>query len=285
MNGATSLADGIASALESIGSPALKVKIEEVDKTRLEQSLASKEDELKRIARKSPFVRIPYWAYDLPITRRQREILGLVYSFQCSTSKDGRSLEFRMSASKAGSVLRVSRTHVTDDLAALSRAGYLEKGSFGQGKPAGYIVNEGFCRFSIRDPEWSRFVDGEAAPARFIRIPYWAYFLDLRQPTGHGARGANRCWREILGLVYSFQCSTSENGEPHEFRMSCENAAARLGIDRSNMHRELKSMCDANYLSKRSNGRGRPATYVVNEAFCIETALFNGWSPKERETK
>lgn len=63
--------------------------------------------ELVMAARKAPFARVPLWAFYLPITRRQMLVLGRVFSFQCSTNKDGTPGEYRMSLANGASELRM----------------------------------------------------------------------------------------------------------------------------------------------------------------------------------
>lgn len=50
---------------------------------------AKTRDETITKARNAAFARIPIWAFFLPVTRRQQIVLGRIYSFQCTTNKDG----------------------------------------------------------------------------------------------------------------------------------------------------------------------------------------------------
>ncbi len=63
--------------------PKLKKAMEENERRMLQQE-----------ARQAHFSRVALWMYWLPISRRQREVLGRIYSFQCTTNKDGSQGEF-----------------------------------------------------------------------------------------------------------------------------------------------------------------------------------------------
>lgn len=67
---------------------------------------AKTRDETITKARNAAFARIPIWAFFLPVTRRQQIVLGRIYSFQCTTNKDGSPAEYRMSLSTGASVER-----------------------------------------------------------------------------------------------------------------------------------------------------------------------------------
>ena len=78
----------------------------------------------------------------------------------------------------------------------------------------------------------------------------------------------------LLGRIYSFTAAGH----------TCHMMAEPLGQDageksRSHTFEHLAKMVDAGYLIKQSNGRGKPATYTVNVARCIEAARGNGWEP------
>lgn len=66
---------------------------------------AKTRDETITKARNAAFARIPIWAFFLPVTRRQQIVLGRIYSFQCTTNKDGSPAEYRMSLSTGASEL------------------------------------------------------------------------------------------------------------------------------------------------------------------------------------
>lgn len=66
---------------------------------------AKTRDETIAKARNAAFARIPIWAFFLPVTRRQQIVLGRIYSFQCTTNKDGSPAEYRMSLSTGASEL------------------------------------------------------------------------------------------------------------------------------------------------------------------------------------
>lgn len=58
---------------------------------------AREREDIQREAHSAPFARVSLWMFFLPITNRQRTVLGRIYSFQCSTNKDGSPGEYRMS--------------------------------------------------------------------------------------------------------------------------------------------------------------------------------------------
>lgn len=94
----------------------------------------------------------------------------------------------------------------------------------------------------------------------FSRVAYWTYKLDI-----------TRRQREIVGTVLSFQATGAE------CRMSLATFAALLGIDRQNVKKELSHLVDCGYLTKKSNGPRKPASYSVNAATCMEAAIANGF--------
>ena len=108
-----------------------------------------------------------------------------------------------------------------------------------------------------------REAEAQAVVEPWAKIPNWMANLPLPpQP------------KILLGRIYSF----TSNGHP------CHMMAEPLGQDageksRSHTFEHLAKMVDAGYLIKQSNGRGKPATYTVNVARCIEAARGNGWEP------
>lgn len=58
---------------------------------------AKTRDELISVARSDAYGRDTRFIKYLPITWRQKAVMGRVYSFQCTTNKDGTPGEFRMS--------------------------------------------------------------------------------------------------------------------------------------------------------------------------------------------
>lgn len=58
----------------------------------------------------------------------------------------------------------------------------------------------------------------------------------------------------VLGRIYSFQCSTNEDGSQGEHRMSIANGAKELGIDRDNMKKDLQRLTELGFIVKSSNG-------------------------------
>ena len=62
---------------------------------------AKTRDELISVARSDAYGRDTRFIKYLPITWRQKAVMGRVYSFQCTTNKDGTPGEFRMSLATA----------------------------------------------------------------------------------------------------------------------------------------------------------------------------------------
>lgn len=87
---------------------------------------AKTRDETITKARNAAFARIPIWAFFLPVTRRQQIVLGRIYSFQCTTNKDGSPAEYRMSLSTGASELGMTnRAEMQKDLQRLISLGFL----------------------------------------------------------------------------------------------------------------------------------------------------------------
>lgn len=78
--------------------------------------------------------------------------------------------------------------------------------------------------------------------------------------------------RTVLGRIYSFQCSTNEDGSQGEYRMSIANGAKELGIDRDSMKIDLQRLTELGFTVKCSNGERRPSTRLVDEVVCITEA-------------
>ena len=69
---------------------------------RVAQTISAKtRDELISVARSDAYGRDTRFIKYLPITWRQKAVMGRVYSFQCTTNKDGTPGEFRMSLATA----------------------------------------------------------------------------------------------------------------------------------------------------------------------------------------
>lgn len=106
----------------------------------------------------------------------------------------------------------------------------------------------------------------KARNAAFARIPIWAFFLPV-----------TRRQQIVLGRIYSFQCTTNKDGSPGEFRMSLATAGKDLNITRDNLKNDLRQLVELGFLTKRSNGARKPATYLVDEVVCVTEARRNGW--------
>ena len=82
----------------------------------------------------------------------------------------------------------------------------------------------------------------KARNAAFARIPIWAFFL------------------------------------PAEYRMSLSTGASELGMtNRAEMQKDLQRLISLGFVTKRSNGTRKPATYLVDEVVCVTEARRNGW--------
>lgn len=115
--------------------PKLKRAMEENERRMLQQE-----------ARQAHFSRVALWMYWLPISRRQREVLGRIYSFQCTTNKDGSQGEFRMSLASGAKELRMyDRAEFKEDVNKLVKLGFVVKRSNGPRTPATYLVDEVAC--------------------------------------------------------------------------------------------------------------------------------------------
>ena len=106
----------------------------------------------------------------------------------------------------------------------------------------------------------------KARNAAFARIPIWAFFLPV-----------TRRQQIVLGRIYSFQCTTNKDGSPAEYRMSLSTGASELGMtNRAEMQKDLQRLISLGFVTKRSNGTRKPATYLVDEVVCVTEARRNG---------
>ena len=94
--------------------------------------------EAQEAALSAVFCRVALWMEYLPITFRQRVVLGRVMSFM-TTSGGG---EYRMSLEKGSKELNFyDRAELQRDLNALTELGYLVKQSNGARRPASYVID------------------------------------------------------------------------------------------------------------------------------------------------
>lgn len=143
-------AKSIAAQAEGIEHPGLRAQAEKTAK----MLSAKARDESIAAARNAPFCRVPLWAFWLPISRRQQLVLGRVYSFQCTTSKDGSPAEYRMSLANGGEEMSIRRDHLHEDLRFLMKLGFVTKRSNGERRPATYLVDEVVCITEARRNGW-----------------------------------------------------------------------------------------------------------------------------------
>lgn len=121
--------------------PQLKKAMEENERRLLEQE-----------ARDAPFARVALWMLRLPISRRQMLTLGRIYSFQCTTNKDGSQAEYRMSlANGAMEMGMYDRTEFQEDVGKLMSLGFVVKRSNGPRTPATYLVDEVACMKAAKE--------------------------------------------------------------------------------------------------------------------------------------
>lgn len=59
--------------------------------------------------------------------------------------------------------------------------------------------------------------------------------------------------------------------------MSLATAGKDLNIERDNLKNDLRQLVELGFLTKRSNGTRKPATYLVDEVVCVTEARRNGW--------
>ena len=120
---------------------------------RIAENLAQRErEEMISAARAAHFCRVPFWAFFLKgVSKRQMLVLGRVYSFQCTASKDGTGGEFRMKLEDAAKELNFYDGHeLARDLRKLTKLGFLTKTSEGGPKTATYLVDEVACMTEAR---------------------------------------------------------------------------------------------------------------------------------------
>lgn len=121
--------------------PKLKKAIEENERRLVEQD-----------ARNAPFARVALWMLYLPISRRQQLTLGRIYSFQCTTNKDGSQAEYRMSLANGARELKMTnRAELQKDLNRLLALGFIVKRSNGPRSPATYVVDEAACMKAAKE--------------------------------------------------------------------------------------------------------------------------------------
>lgn len=107
----------------------------------------------------------------------------------------------------------------------------------------------------------------------FCRVPVWAFYLNT-----------TRREQIVLGRIYSFQCTLdSKTKKRHEFRMSLSTLARELNLtNRAEAQKILNSLIAKGFVIKKPNGNNKPATYLVDEAKCMSTALGNGYLGNSR---
>lgn len=138
----------------------LREQAQEIDNPKLK---AVAEREAKRIeederaakiaaARNAPFSRVALWMQYLDLTQRERITLGRIYSFQCSTGKDGAPMEYRISLSRGAEELGMyDRAELKGVLNRLVGLGFVVKRSNGDRKPPTYLVDEVACIDKARE--------------------------------------------------------------------------------------------------------------------------------------
>lgn len=132
---------------EAMENQALKERAKQVARSVSAQA----RDEMISAARNAPFARVPLWLMYLPIGRLQQLIIGRIYSFQCTSNRDGSQAEYRMSLAKGASELRVyDRVEMLRELNALMKLGFITKRSNGPRTPATYLVDEVVCMTEAR---------------------------------------------------------------------------------------------------------------------------------------
>lgn len=100
---------------------------------------------LRSCARSAKFSRLADWMHYLGVSRRDREVLAKIYSFQTSYNKGQSEQSFHMSLSTMGKVLHVDRANIQKTLKNLLDSGMIVKESNGARKPATYRLDERRC--------------------------------------------------------------------------------------------------------------------------------------------
>ena len=136
------LAQQLFDASQYLESPRLQAFAE-----RMGQEFLDREpEELRELARTAHYGLVPTWVCYMPITWRQRCLLGRIYSFQRSKDeRDDGQLGFRMSLKTIAKELNYDRGDVIDDLNKLVEKEYLVKFSNGERRPKTYVVDEVRC--------------------------------------------------------------------------------------------------------------------------------------------
>ena len=126
-------------------------------------------------------------------------------------------------------------------------------------------IKEGTERIAQRIDEQERQALVDAArQAPFCRLADWMAYLELTSTE-----------QKVLAKIFSYQCAGNE------YRVSLANAAVELGLcDRFYARKVLKDLVSRGYLIKKSNGKQRPATYLVDEVRCMSMAIGNGYNIK-----
>lgn len=102
----------------------------------------------------------------------------------------------------------------------------------------------------------------------FARVPIWMFYLPIT------ARE-----KLLLGRIYSFQFTADKAGKPHQFSMSLARTSKQLNLsDRGKVGKMLRTLVEGGYLLKKPQGRGKSPVYEVNEVFCVQVAVDQGWS-------
>lgn len=142
----TTLSDLLKAQADEFEDPALRAAAKKV----AQAQAAKTRDEMISAARNAPFARASLWMNYLPLTHRQRIILGRIYSFQCSTNKDGSQGEYRMSIANGAKELGIDRDNMKKDLQKLTELGFIVKRSNGERRPATRLVDEVVCMTEAR---------------------------------------------------------------------------------------------------------------------------------------
>lgn len=100
---------------------------------------------IRSCARSAKFSRLADWMHYLGVTRRDREVLAKIYSFQTSYNKGQSEQSFHMSLSTMGKVLHIDRANVQKTLKSLLDSGMIIKESNGARKPSTYRLDERRC--------------------------------------------------------------------------------------------------------------------------------------------
>lgn len=98
----------------------------------------------------APYVHMPLWFFHLPISNRQREVLGEVFSFQAGARGAEAPREYSLSLSAGARDIAMERSNFGKELRFLAEQGYLNRKDNGPRTSATYTVDVLFCYLAAK---------------------------------------------------------------------------------------------------------------------------------------